>query len=245
MAVIQERNSLAEVAKYNPLRCDTHFKHNIRLSDTFFQNPAVEWVSLGSVLENVRNGMNLATSYYSMEETSYKYISVSQIKEYGLIEKNQNFLIEEVAELNNYFELKENMLLITRSGTIGTAISTSHPSFHFEEYSYVASGFVITAEVVEGVSADVIANYMNMYFVQRYLTAMSAGACQKNISQPVISNLPIPSAVLREKKYETMFETYQQESRKVLQEIREKEQLLEEKKIEISRLIAQGLELHK
>ena len=63
MAVIQERNSLAEVAKYNPLRCDTHFKHNIRLSDTFFQNPAVEWVSLGSVLENVRNGMNLATSY--------------------------------------------------------------------------------------------------------------------------------------------------------------------------------------
>jgi hypothetical protein len=39
------------------------------------------------------------------------------------------------------------MVLSTRSGTIGVALSTNHPSFNFDEYSYVASGFVITAKV--------------------------------------------------------------------------------------------------
>lgn len=241
MAVVQEKNSILEVAKYNPLRCDTHFKHNIRLADNFFQNPNIEWVLLGSVLKNIRNGMNLATSYYSMEETQYKYISVSQIKEYGLVDKNQNFLVEGVQELSNYFELKENMILVTRSGTIGVAISTSHPSFKFDEYSYIASGFVITAEVIEGISADVIANYINMYFVQRYLVAMSAGACQKNISQPVISNLPIPSVLLRDDNYECLFEQYQKESINILEQIAEKEKMLEDKKIQISELIFKDL----
>lgn len=235
MGIIRRDNSLLEVVKYQPLRCDTHFKYNMMLARDFFFDHKIEWVSLGSVLRNIRNGMNVGTEYYSMEETAYHYISVSQIKEYGLIKKNQNYLMESVGDLPGYFEIKDNMLLVTRSGTVGVAISSSHPSFDLEENNYIASGFVITAEMQEGFSADIVANYINMFPVQRYLTAMSAGACQKNISQTVIINLPIP-AVLFEPggRFRDIFAEYEESSGKILKEIETNEQKLEQLKKSMS-----------
>ena len=228
MAIIVESNSLSDILRYQPMRCDTHFKHNILLANDFFSNPNIEWVSLGSILNNVRNGMNINTEYYSMEETDYHYLSVSQIKEYGLSKKNQNFLTESVTNLSSYFELKKNTLLITRSGTIGVAISTDHNSFEMDEKHYIASGFVITAELKEGFSSKTIANYINMFPVQRYLIAMSAGACQKNISQPVIANLPIPSILLAPNNVcESIFLEYEDTSKKILEAIATNESSLE------------------
>ena len=231
MAITMENNSLADILKYRPMRCDTHFKHNIILASDFFSNPDIEWVSLGSILNNVRNGMNVNTEYYSMEETDYHYLSVSQIKEYGLSSKNQNFLTESVTELSSYFELGRNTILVTRSGTIGVAISTDHSSFEMEEKHYIASGFVITAELKDGFSSKSIANYINMFPVQRYLIAMSAGACQKNISQPVIANLPIPSVLLAPNNAcEDIFSEYEDSSMKILATIALNESKLEQLK---------------
>ena len=247
MAIISEKNSLADILKYQPMRCDTHFKHNILLASDFFSNPEIEWVSLGSILNNMRNGMNVNTEYYSMEETEYVYLSVSQIKEYGLSTKNQNYLTESVAELPSYFELGKNTLLITRSGTIGVAISTDHSSFETDDKHYIASGFVITAEMKEGFSSKTIANYINMFPVQRYLIAMSAGACQKNISQPVIANLPIPSVLLKPtNKCDAIFSEYEDSSKKILDEIAANEEKLEKLKEETSsRIIEQLLKEYK
>lgn len=231
MAITTEINSLADILKYQPMRCDTHFKHNIILTSDFFSNPDIEWVSLGSILSTVRNGMNVNTEYYSMEETDYHYLSVSQIKEYGLSTKNQNFLAEGVTELSSYFELGKNTLLVTRSGTIGVAISTDHESFVLDEKHYIASGFVITAELKDDFSSKTIANYINMFPVQRYLVAMSAGACQKNISQPVIANLPIPSVLLNANNAcEAIFAEYEENSKKILDAIATNEQKLEQLK---------------
>lgn len=228
MAITTESNSLTDILNYQPMRCDTHFKHNIILSSDFFSNPDIEWVSLGSILNNVRNGMNVNTEFYSMEETDYHYLSVSQIKEYGLSSKNQNFLTENVTELSNYFELRRNTLLVTRSGTIGVAISTDHDSFEMDNKHYIASGFVITAELKDGFSSKTIANYINMFPVQRYLIAMSAGACQKNISQPVIANLPIPSVLLTpNNKCDDIFSEYEDRSKKILGTIALNEEKLE------------------
>lgn len=235
MAIIMAKNSLNYLAAFSPIRCDTHFRHNIKVSDDFFSNEKITWVALGSVLENVRNGMNIKTDYYSMEETDILYLSVSQIKEYGLIEKNQNYLTDEVKDLNIYFELEPNMVLITRSGTIGVALSTNHPSFNFDESSYVASGFVITAKVKEGFSANAIAGYINLFDVQKYLTAMAAGACQKNIAQPTINNLPIPECLLNsETDIEQYFVSYEEESRKIVESMASQEKKLSELKSQVS-----------
>lgn len=242
MAITTEINSLADILQYPPMRCDTHFKHNIILASDFFSNPDIEWVSLGSVLNNVRNGMNVNTAYYSMEETDYHYLSVSQIKEYGLSSKNQNFLTENVTELSSYFELGKNTLLITRSGTIGVAISTDHSSFKMDDNHYIASGFVITAELKEGFSSKTIANYINMFPVQRYLVAMSAGACQKNISQPVIANLPIPSILLTPNNAcESIFSEYEDSSKKILETIATNEAKLEQLKENTSSKVLEQL----
>lgn len=242
MAIITEQNSITDILKYQPMRCDTHFKHNIILASDFFSNPDIDWVSLGSILNNVRNGMNVNTEYYSMEETDYHYLSVSQIKEYGLSNKNQNFLTDYVTELPSYFELGKNTLLITRSGTIGVAISTDHASFNMDNKHYIASGFVITAELKNNISSATIANYINMFPVQRYLIAMSAGACQKNISQPVIANLPIPSILLKPGNHcENIFSEYEETSKKILDAIAINEVKLENLKEATSKKIIKQL----
>jgi restriction endonuclease S subunit len=238
MAMIVEKNSLHYLAGFAPVRCDTHFKYYIKQADSFFSNANISWAALGSVLEDVRNGMNIKTDYYSMEQTDTLYLSVSQIKEYGLIDKNQNYLTDEVTELENYFELERDMILITRSGTIGVALSTNHPSFNFDECAYVASGFVITAKVKEGFSPNAIAGYINLLDVQKYLTAMAAGACQKNIAQPVVNNLPIPECLLNnDTDIEQFFKTYGIESGKVLNAIALQERQLSQLKEGISNAI--------
>lgn len=235
MAIIVEKNSVEYLTTFSPIRCDTHFKHNIKLADRFFSNQKVIWVSLGSILDRTQNGMNIKTDFYSMEETDILYLSVSQIKEYGLIAKNQNYLIEEVKDLKNFFELEANMILVTRSGTIGVAISTNHPSFNFEEKTYVPSGFVITSKVHDGYNADIVSNYINLFDVQKYLTAMASGACQKNIAQPTIKNLPIPEALLTgAADFESLFKEYDTVSRNILENINDLENKLSELKADIS-----------
>lgn len=238
MAIIVEKNSVEYLTSFSPVRCDTHFKYNIKLADNFFSNEDIVWVSLGSIIDKVQNGMNVKTEFYSMEETEILYLSVSQIKEYGLIDKNQNFLTEEVKDLNNFFELEENTVLTTRSGTIGVALSTNHPSFDFDEKTYVASGFVITSKIREGYSSDVIANYINLFDVQKYLTAMASGACQKNIAQPTIKNLPIPEILLTgETDFAELFSEYETESINILENISTLENRLAELKSDISNSI--------
>lgn len=235
MAIILEKNSVEYLTSYTPVRCDTHFKHNIKLADEFFNKNNISWVSLGSIIEKIQNGMNIKTDYYSMEETDILYLSVSQIKEHGLINKNQNFLIEETRDLSNFFELGENTLLTTRSGTIGIAISTNHSSFDLDEKTYVASGFVIVSKIKENYSADIIANYINLFDVQKYLTAMASGACQKNIAQPIIQNLPIPEVLLtNESNFSKLFFEYENESKLIIENFENFELKLDELKNDIS-----------
>lgn len=245
MAIIVEENSIEYLSAFSPIRCDTHFKYNIKLADKFFSNEKINWVSLGSVLDKVQNGMNVTTEYYSMEETDNMYLSVSQIKEYGLIDKNQNYLTDEVKDLSVFFELDKNMVLTTRSGTIGVALSTNHPSFAFDDKTYVASGFVIVSTIKENFSANVIANYINLFDVQKYLTAMAAGACQKNIAQPTIKNLPIPEVLLTSKDdFEGYFNEYETKSLELLKNIDALENQLTELKSDISSSIKKKINEH-
>jgi len=235
MAVIFEKNSIDYIAQFPPVRCDTHFKHNIGLADKFFSNNKIIWVSLGSVLKKMQNGMNIPTEYYSMEKTCILYISVSQVKEYGLIKRNQNYLTEEIKDHKNFFKLNPNMVLITRSGTIGVALSTNHRTFDFKEFTYIPSGFVITAAIKKGFSADIIAGYINLSDVQNYLAAMASGACQKNLSQPVIKNLPVPEALLTgDTGVDEYFSEYGEESTKILGDMEKLEKKLSELKADIS-----------
>ena len=77
MGIIVEKNSVEYLTLFSPIRCDTHFKSNIKIADKFFSNDKVVWVSLGSILDKVQNGMNIKTDFYSMEETDILYLSVS------------------------------------------------------------------------------------------------------------------------------------------------------------------------
>lgn len=220
MAIVFEENTLAYVASFAPLRCDTYFKRHIKEADAFFGQKEIEWVSMGSLVEDVRNGLNVGTEYYSMDPTDCLYISVSQVKEYGLSEKNQNYLTDTVKDTKVFRELERDMLVITRSGTVGVALSTNNSSFDFDEFSYVPSGFVITARVSRKIDADVLASYINLRPVQTWLRAMAAGALQKNISQVVVNSLPVPQCLVEgDKTINGAFDTYRKRSGEIVSEM--------------------------
>ncbi len=81
-----------------------------------------------------------------------------------------------------------------------------------------------------------------MFAVQRYLVAMSAGACQKNISQSVLTNLPIPSILLSpNSEYQRLFDAYEKECAHILKEIENSEKRLDSLKQEVSCDIMQKL----
>ena len=81
-----------------------------------------------------------------------------------------------------------------------------------------------------------------MFPVQRYLIAMSAGACQKNISQPVIANLPIPAFLLKpQNACENIFSEYEESSKKILDAIASNERKLEQLKESTSSRILEQL----
>ncbi len=245
MAIVQEKNSVEELTLFPPIRCDTHFKYNIKVAHDFFENEEITWIPLGEVIEEMKNGMNVETKYYSMEKTEIYYLSVSQIKEHGLIEKNQNYLSEEVTTLKRFHCLEPNMVLVTRSGTIGVAISTNHPSFDFKEKTYVASGFVIALKIKKGYSANTVANYINLFDVQKYLIAMASGACQKNIAQPTIKHLPVPETLLTgESKISELFNAYEDESRKILKEMENLKTKLTTLKMNISLSVKDAMGKH-
>ena len=227
MAISIVENSVGHLCKYTPMWCDTHFIRHIQQSEPFLSIDA-EWVELGSVLEDVSNGMNVGTEHYSMEQTDVLYISVSQIDRYGLSRKNQNFLSESVLSLKKCKKLAPNMIVITRSGSVGIALSTNHNSFEFDKFTYIPSGFVIVAKVKDGVSADVLADYLNLKAVQNYLFAMAAGACQKNISQEVVQHIPIPQKIISPTKdVKTHFEAHHKKVGNILSKIKSLESELD------------------
>jgi len=242
MAIVYEQGDLSVLAQYPPVRCDTHFLHLIARTRAFFTQPGVTWVSLGSVLEDVRNGVNVGTDLYSMDPTDVLYISVSQIKEHGLVTKNQNYLIADVHQARGFFRVERDMLLVTRSGTVGVALSSNHPSFELDDYTYVPSGFVITGRVKPGISADTLASYINLSDVQTYLRAMAAGACQRNISQDTLNELPVPESLLDgSAELADVFARHELDAATVVRRIREDERQLRALKQTLSEEVRQRL----
>lgn len=238
MAIVFEANTLEYVASFAPLRCDTYFKRQIKEADAFFGQKQIDWVLMSSLVEDVRNGLNVGTEYYSMEPTDCLYISVSQVKEYGLSDKNQNYLTDAVKTIKPFRELGPNMLVITRSGTVGVGLSTDHWSFDFDKYSYVPSGFVITAKARKGIDANALASYINLRPVQTWLRAMAAGALQKNISQGVVSSLPVPKCLVEgDTAIFEAFDSYRKQSRKVVAEIARSEASLEQLRDSASKVV--------
>lgn len=81
-----------------------------------------------------------------------------------------------------------------------------------------------------------------MFPVQRYLVAMSTDACQKNISQPIIANLPIPLILLESRNYcESIFFEYEKNNSKILNTIAMNEDKLEKLKEVTSKKISDQL----
>ena len=210
-------NSMQLITLYPSFRLDTFFFENMYKAEDFF-NKDIKWTKLGYLIDRISNGENLATDWYSVEgDSKVMYLSVSQITEFGLEEKNNSFLREEILEetfgrnQRNISLIEKNMIIVTRSGSPGIAISTNHPSFEYEEYDYVPSGFLIYFNLRDdlGLNPNVISYYLNLRPVRYYLIANSSGRCQRNISQEILMDLPVPEELLDAKKQSEILKFYE------------------------------------
>ncbi|AOQ23176.1 hypothetical protein MTAT_17060 [Moorella thermoacetica] len=198
------KNSLVNVSNYQSLRLDSFFFRNMAFAKDFFDRN-FRWTKLDYLIKDIYNGENLDTKWYAIDEdTSVVYLSVSQITEYGLENKNVHYLKDEILSLRvgkkkrKIRQIEKNSIIVTRSGTPGIAISSNHPSFDYNNYTYIPSGFVIVLNLREelGIRPELICFYFNLTPVRAYIVANSSGRCQRNISQEIIKNLPIPEELL-------------------------------------------------
>lgn len=210
-------NSMKIVTAYPSLRLDTFFYENMKKAEDFF-NRDIKWTKLGYLIDKISNGENLATDWYSVDgESKVMYLSVSQITEFGLESKNNSYLKEEILEetfgknQRSISLIENNMIIVTRSGSPGIAISSNHPSFEYDDYDYVPSGFLIYFNLRNDLSINpnVISYYMNLKPVRYYLIASSSGRCQRNISQEILMDLPVPEEILVSEKQSAILELYQ------------------------------------
>lgn len=209
-------NSNHTLMKYPSFRADTYFYKNMKVAEEFF-NSKFRWTKLGYLIETISNGENLDTKWYAVDEDSnVMYLSVSQITEFGLEDKNTHYLINDVLDnefgksKRNVKQIAENMIIVTRSGSPGIAISSNHPTFDYDNYMYIPSGFLIYFSLRNslGISPEVITYYLNLRPVRYYLIANSSGRCQRNISQEILHNLPVPEEILDEDVQKKIIELY-------------------------------------
>lgn len=209
-------NSTKEISNYQSFRIDTFFYENIIKTKDFFAND-FRWTKLGNFIDVISNGENLATEWYSVDgESNVVYLSVSQINQYGLEDKNISYLKEEILDYDfgkskrKITTLREDTIIVTRSGTPGIVINTNNSGFNYEEYSYVPSGFLIyfTLKKELKIPVEVITYYLNLQPVKEYLIANSSGRCQRNLSQEVIKNVPIPEELLDKSFQEKIMKLY-------------------------------------
>ncbi len=108
------------------------------------------------------------------------------------------------------------MIIVTRSGTPGIALCTNHPSFDYDEYEYVPSGFLIYFNLLPNlnINPNIITYYMNLRPVRYYLIANSSGRCQRNISQEILMDLPIPEDIINTEKQIEILKLYGEIERK-------------------------------
>ncbi|GEM_PF-5644361 len=215
-------NSMQIVAGYQSLRLDAFFYENMEKAEDFF-NRDIRWVKLGSLINEISNGENLSTEWYSVDgDSKVVYLSVSQVTEFGLEDKNTSYLKEEILEetfgksQRKISLIGKEMIIVTRSGTPGIALCTNHPSFDYDEYEYVPSGFLIYFNLLPNlnINPNIITYYMNLRPVRYYLIANSSGRCQRNISQEILMDLPIPEDIINTEKQIEILKLYGEIERK-------------------------------
>lgn len=202
MGIIENTSELKFIAKDINLRCDPLHVINMKKHEDGIQSLRVNYTSIAEIATQISNGLNYSAEIYSLESTSDIYVSVKEIGNgIPLIKNSENdfketivFLMEVAQESDNYEagKIKNNEILLARSGAVGKASWFGDFLHENEDYSLVASGFTTKILVKEDNDCKFLNLWLNQNFIKDFLIAKSSGKCQRNISQEYVYNIPVP-----------------------------------------------------
>ena len=195
----QEIINFSNLAISKSLRCneDYFYFYNFNFPAFFKLFPDIDFIPLKKAIYSIRNGKDVAKENYSLLKTTYFYLTVNNIKKDGIVFEDKIFLEEDKGEELKTHSLKEDDLIITRSGTVGMC-----KMFNLNgELTYIPSGNLIVIEIDKSMyEPKFLEYYLSSLFAQRYFNVHASGKTQKNISQPDVLSIPIPALDLPAQK---------------------------------------------
>lgn len=151
---------------------------------------------------NVFGGEDIYAKDYSFDETNYIYLSKSNIKheDVSLQDENIVFINDEVGDelYGNEKTLRENDIIVTRSGTIGITILIIKE--FLKEKRLIPSGYVKLLRMNSDVIPKFVTYYLRNPIIRELMEIAATGKNQKNLSHDGVMDLPFPSISPDEQK---------------------------------------------
>ena len=185
------------------------------------ENLRGQYIPFSRYLKKIRSGEYIPKKYYSSEETNFVYLRVNNISLNELNLEEPIFLNNSIGEQYKKIAIKENDLILTRSGTVGKSIIFAKQSD--DERIYIPSHHLAVIQFNNLEEALFLKYYVQSSFGFDFFWAFSTGKSQKEITNWSVRKLPIPA--IDEKLRE-----------KIVSEIQQREEISNQHKEEIKKL---------
>lgn len=217
------RNRFSNLSKNNWLSTRTYLCRFIEEELPLFlkENLRGQYIPFNRYVKNVKSGEYIPKKYYSSEETNFVYLRVNNISSNELNMEELIYLAEPIGEKYRNIAIKENDLLLTRSGTVGKCIIFTKQLD--DEKIYIPSHHLAVIQFNNLEDALFLKYYIQSSFGSDFFWAFATGKSQKEITNWSIRKLPIPSINIKAKE-------------KIVSEIQQREEKSNQYKEQIKKL---------
>jgi type I restriction enzyme S subunit len=174
------------------------------------ENLKGQYIPFSRYVKKIRSGEYIPKKYYSSGETIFVYLRVNNISSNELNLEEPIFLDESIGEQYKNIAIKENDLILTRSGTVGKSIIFTKQSD--DEKIYIPSHHLAVIQLNNLDEVLFLKYYVQSSFGSDFFWAFSTGKSQKEITNWSIRKLPIPA--INEKLREKIVSEIQQREEK-------------------------------
>jgi len=206
------KDNFSNLSKTTWLSTRTYLCRFIEEELPFFikENLKGQYIPFSRYVKKIRSGEYIPKKYYSSEETIFVYLRVNNISSNELNLEESIFLDKSIGEQYKNIAIKENYLILTRSGTVGKSIIFTKQSD--DEKTYIPSHHLAVIQFNNLEEALFLKYYIQSSFGSDFFWAFSTGKSQKEITNWSIRKLPIPN--INEKLREKIVSEIQQREEK-------------------------------
>jgi type I restriction enzyme S subunit len=206
------KNKFSDISKTNWLSTRTYLCRFIEDELPLFlkENLKSQYIPFSKYVNKIRSGEYIPKQYYSSDETNFVYLRINNISSNELNLEEPIFLQDSVGEQYKDIAIKENDLILTRSGTVGKCIIFKNSQE--DSRVFIPSHHLAIMQFNNFEEALFLKYYVQSSFGSDFFWAFSTGKSQKEITNWSIRKLPIP-AIGKKNQHKIVFEIQQREEK--------------------------------